>query len=174
MTNNPDQAQPVADCIDAGMVFIHAVSGERAAVPRRQALRLQPRAQPLRGRVHQQEDDPHSAAEPTHRSRDSEHRLVRKSRASDQSTPARLGDAHLRRAAIDRILHVYVEVRDFRRGPGREYAKARLYRRPAFDGQTVLAPWGMWSALLSPRCGYVCCYRGICWMQPEPRFGPSA
>ena len=61
MTNDPDQAMRVADQIDAGMVFVNAVGagGRRAAVRRRQALGLRPRARPLRRRrVRQQEDDP--------------------------------------------------------------------------------------------------------------------
>ena len=60
MTNDPEQAQRVADQIDAGMVYINVVGadGRRAAVRRRQALRLRARARPLRRRrVRQQEVD---------------------------------------------------------------------------------------------------------------------
>ena len=49
ITNDPEQAMRVADQIDAGMVFVNAAGARRrrAAVRRRQALRLRPRTRPL-------------------------------------------------------------------------------------------------------------------------------
>ncbi len=62
-----EQAVRVADKIEAGMVFVNARRRRRrrAAVRRRQALRLRPRARPVRrGRVRQQEADPHRLSTP--------------------------------------------------------------------------------------------------------------
>ena len=61
-TTDHEQALRVADQIEAGMVFVNVVARRRrrAALRRRQALRLGPRARPLRRRrVRQQEADPH-------------------------------------------------------------------------------------------------------------------
>ena len=60
-TDDEEQAQRVANHLDTGMVFVNGTPPRRrrAAVRRRQALRLRPRARPLRhGRVRQQEADP--------------------------------------------------------------------------------------------------------------------
>ena len=59
--HRPDQALRVADQIEAGMVFINAVGAEGVELPFGgvKALRLRPRARPLRrGRVRQQEAHP--------------------------------------------------------------------------------------------------------------------
>ena len=72
MTNDSEQALRVADKIDAGMVFVNARRrrGRRAAVRRRQALGLRPRARPLRRRrVRQQEADPRGGLGPGRRGR---------------------------------------------------------------------------------------------------------
>ena len=59
--DDPEQAQRVADALDTGMVYVNGVGARRrrAAVRRRQALGLRPRARPVRHRgVRQQEADP--------------------------------------------------------------------------------------------------------------------
>ena len=74
MTNDKDQADRVADQIEAGMVYVNLVGADcrRAALRRLQALRLRPRARQLRRRrVRQQEADPRRpvAAQPRLRAR---------------------------------------------------------------------------------------------------------
>ena len=61
MTTDPEQAERVADQIDAGMVYVNIVGadGAGAAVRRHEAIRLRPRARHLRRRrVREQEADP--------------------------------------------------------------------------------------------------------------------
>ena len=66
-SNDPEQAQRVATPSTPGMVYVNGVGldGRRAAVRRRQALGLRPRARPLRHRgVRQQEADPRREVAP--------------------------------------------------------------------------------------------------------------
>ena len=60
-TTDPDQAERVANRIEAGMVYVNIVGadGAGAAVRWREGIRVRPRARPLRRRrVRQQEADP--------------------------------------------------------------------------------------------------------------------
>ncbi len=69
MTTDKEQAERVADRIEAGMVYVNLVGADSpgAAVRRLQALRLRARARPLRRRrVRQQEADPQRLAERAH------------------------------------------------------------------------------------------------------------
>ena len=62
MTTDAEQAQRVAERIEAGMVFVNLVGADGAELPFGgvEELRLRPRARPLRHRrVREQEADPH-------------------------------------------------------------------------------------------------------------------